>query len=113
MEEANVERKKGKFRDLFAYMRCPSCNREFGQRVKSYANEISCKSPSCKGHMSLDGLTRVYGACECGYYVKGCFTNIQDGMFDIPCPRCGQPITMVYDHKKRAYKSVYSSKKGR
>lgn len=94
----------------FLHLRCPKCGELSTFCSKAGVRESRC----CKcGHIySLSGLTRAQLACPCGnssHY----HTNRTDWYIDIPCIRCGDPVTLEYSPKQGCYRTAKGGRRKR
>lgn len=89
----------------FMYIKCQSCGKVKGFCSKDYLEKFHC--PSCGMDTDFrEGLKPLYVKCICGSKFKY-MTNMDEGMFDINCLNCGNPVAVNWNDKKQVYQTIW------
>lgn len=88
----------------FLHIRCPECGAEKGFCSKNGTDNIHCDQCGYEEKFK-EPLTPMYVNCECGAGFKY-LTNKKEEMFDIPCLKCGAPVPIRYNGKKKIYETI-------
>ncbi|MBR4934465.1 MAG: hypothetical protein IKZ01_01190 [Anaerotignum sp.] len=89
----------------FVHMECEHCGEIVSTCLKGYFLHYICNHCGQKTKMTDDNMRKVNMKCQCGkefYY----HTNRTDGMFDIECVNCGNPVTVEWNKKEKAYATI-------
>ncbi len=86
----------------FLLIKCQNCGRMKGFCSKEPIDTYVCK---CGERIPLDNLLKAYASCECGSIWRY-MTNQTESVFEINGLRCGSPIDLGYNARKRMYASL-------
>lgn len=81
----------------YLHIRCPHCGKEktfFSSQERDGYFCTHCR----KYHPFKEPLTPVYLNCECRGFSKY-MTNLTEKIFDVPCIKCGMPVTVERNRK--------------
>ena len=88
----------------FMYIKCPECGEVKGFCYKEEKKGYHCFE--CHSDMGFsEELKRLYVRCQCGRTSRY-MTNMSDGMFDINCIDCGNPVAVKWDDKRQKYETI-------
>lgn len=102
-EPPKAAEKKTKGYYGFLHIRCSKCRSTRSFCAKGRINQYKC--PECSEKTELSQLKRAYINCECGGVFKY-FTNETEEIFDLTCLKCGQPVALNYNRKKKLYETI-------
>ena len=88
----------------YFYIRCPYCGEEKSFYSSSELDGYFCKSCG-KWHPFKKLLVPVFINCECRGFSKY-MTNVTEEMLDVSCIRCGMPVAVKWNRKKRWYEKI-------
>lgn len=89
----------------FLHLVCEHCGAVKTFCKKNKMEYYKCNECGEKMELEKAALRRVWVNCECGedtYYL----TNSIDGAFDINCIRCGAPVAVEWNSKKKCYVTI-------
>ncbi len=89
----------------FAHLTCEHCGETVTTCIKQKINTFLCPHCGEKTELEEDGIRQVYAECECGKSARY-ITNSTEGLFDIPCINCGNPVAVGWNKQKRCYTTV-------
>lgn len=101
----NAEKRRRKSFKGFVHIECEHCGQITSTCLKRWQTEFICNSCHEKTPMTDGNMRRVEVCCKCGTEISY-YTNRVDGMFDIECINCGNPVTVEWNNKKKAYFSL-------
>jgi hypothetical protein len=96
----NKKRFKG-----FVHMECEHCGEITTTCLKGWQLHFTCKHCAQPTKMTDYNMRKVNMKCQCGtesWY----HTNRIEGMFDIECVNCGNPVTVEWNKKEKAYVTI-------
>lgn len=86
----------------FLHIRCRFCGKEKTFTAKMPITHFQCE---CNKLTELGTLKRAWMHCECGRRARY-HTNADTPLTEIECVRCGSPVAMEYNRKKRSYTTI-------
>lgn len=103
----NSETKKGY--KGFLLIRCEHCGKVKAFCAYEEITEFYCID--CGRTTLLEKLKKLWVHCECGKRFRY-KTNQTEKMFDIDCLRCGYPVAIYWNGRKRVYETIKYPEKG-
>ena len=88
----------------FMYIRCPECGKEKSFFTRQETDHYHCDACGAR-RIFEKPLRELRLECECGTRLRY-FTNLEEPLFDINCFRCGSPVTVSWNGKKKMYMTV-------
>ena len=88
----------------FMYIRCPECGKEKGFFTRQETDHYHCDACGAR-RIFEKPVKELRLECECGTRLRY-FTNLEEPLFDINCFRCGSPVTVSWNGKKKMYMTV-------
>ena len=102
LKEMNILKDKP-YRGLLC-IKCENCGKIYIFRAEDERKGYYCLT--CKSYTEFTvPPARMYINHECGSRKKY-LTNMRDRLADIPCNKCGAPVTVKWNHKKQLYETV-------
>lgn len=98
----NAERKRKKSFKGFVSIECEHCGTITNTCLKNWQTNFTCNSCKEKTPMTEDNMRKAVAFCKCGTEIHY-HTNRADGMFDIECINCGNPVAVEWNNKKKCY----------
>ena len=89
----------------FAHLTCEHCGEVLTTCLKHKITAFSCPHCGEKTELEEDGIRQVTTNCECGKSAKY-ITNSTEGLFDIPCINCGNPVAVSWNKQQRRYTTI-------
>lgn len=89
----------------FAHLTCEHCGKTVTTCLKQKINTFLCPNCGRETELEQDGIRQVYANCECGNEAKY-ITNSTEGVFDIPCINCGNPVAVSWNKQKKCYTTI-------
>ena len=89
----------------FVHIECEHCGEIKSTSLRNYQTSFTCNSCRESTPMTRDNMRRIEMYCKCGK-LSTYHTNRTDGMFDLECISCGNPVTVEWNSKKKAYFSL-------
>lgn len=87
----------------FLLIRCERCGKVRAFHTKNLITESFCKH--CGKRIKLENLKKLWMNCECGERIKY-RTNHTFSIFDVDCPRCGNPVAVWWNRRKELYETI-------
>lgn len=88
----------------FMYLKCSECGKEKSFFAREEKKNVYCDC--CGKEIKIKEPLRIlFKKCECGdnFY---CHTNMTEKRFDITCHRCGAPVAVEWNEKKKVYETI-------
>lgn len=87
----------------FLHLRCGHCGNTHTFCAKRKLSHYECVA--CGTKTPLEDMTLLYMKCECGRESKY-LTNMSEFAFDINCIKCGSPVPVKYNNRKKIYETI-------
>lgn len=86
----------------FLHIKCQECGKVKSFCAREPVSEYKC---SCGQKTPLGDLADMNVDCECGRH-SHYRTNMEEFLFDAECIKCGSPVTVKWNKKKKMYETV-------
>lgn len=89
----------------FLHLICEHCGAVKTFCAKNKLEYYKCNECGEKMEPEEAALRRLWANCECGNNASY-LTNSVDGAFDINCIRCGAPVAVEWNNKRKCYMTI-------